>query len=124
MPARTLRASRAERRQVEPLLPVGQESAALIHAITPGVLLGLCQALFDQSQIPGRSRFPARISPSARGFPGLADRGMKQALGMIDTLLARAVAPNLVPPRVSRRPSPQAPLALQDSDHEHPHYPG
>ena len=111
--------------QVEPLSPRGEDWASLAHAITPSVLLGLCQAVFGQCPGAWQVSVPGSDFSFGEGLSDLADRGMGQALGMIETLLARAGSP--APDPAPERPtsgSPQAPPASQDFEHEHAHHPG
>ena len=109
--------------QVEPLSPRGQDWASLVHAITPCVLLGLCQAVFGQCPRAWLVSVPGSDFSFGEGLSDLAGRGMGQALGMIETLLARAGSPEPDPaPECPRSGSPQAPLASQDSEHEHAHH--
>jgi hydrogenase maturation protease len=111
--------------QVEPLSPRGQDWASLVHAITPCVLLGLCQAVFGQCPRSWLVSVPGSDFSFGEGLSDMADRGMAQALGMIETLLARAGSPEPGPaPECPRSGSPQAPLASQDSEHEHAHHSG
>ena len=92
--------------------------------ITPCVLLGLCQARLAGAQSAWQVSVPGSDFSFGEGLSEPADRGMEQALGMIETLLARAGSPEPGPaPSVPQR-SPQATLASQDFEHEHAHHPG
>ena len=96
--------------QVEPLLPRGQDWASLVHAITPCVLLGLCQAMFGQCPRAWQVSVPGSDFSFGEGLSDLAGRAMGQALGMIEPLLARAGSPEPDPaPECTRSGSPQAP---------------
>jgi hydrogenase maturation protease len=111
--------------QVEPLSPRGEDWASLVHAITPCVLLGLCKAAFGQCPRAWQVSVPGSDFSFGEELSDMADRGMGDALGMIETLLARAGSPEPDPAlECPRSSSPQAPLASQDSEHEHAHHPG
>ncbi len=111
--------------QVEPLLPCGEDWASLVHALTPSVLLGLCKAAFGKCPRAWQVSVPGSDFSFGEGLSDLAARGLGQALGMIEALLARAGRPEPVPAsECPRSGSPQAPPASQDSEHEHAHHPG
>ena len=62
--------------QVEPLSPRGQDWASLVHAITPCVLLGLCQAVFGQCPRAWLVSVPGSDFSFGEGLSDMADRGM------------------------------------------------
>jgi len=111
--------------QVEPLSPRRDDWASLVHALTPSLLLALCEAAFGRCPRAWQVAVPGSDFSFGEGLSDLAGRGMGQALGLIETLFARAGSSE--PDRAAACPrsgSPQAPPASQDSEHEHPHHPG
>ena len=111
--------------QVEPLSPGGQDWVSLVHALTPSVLLRLCLAAFGQCPRAWRVSVPGSDFSFGEGLSEMADRGMGNALGMIETLLARADCPEPdTAPECPRSGTSQASLASQDSEHEHAHHSG
>ncbi len=101
-----------------------QDWASMVHALTPRFLLGLCRAAFGQCPTAWLVSVPGSDFSFGEGLSAMAERGMGHALGMIETLIARAVPPNLIPHLCSGSGSPHAPQASQDSDHERAHHPG
>ncbi len=111
--------------QVEPLSPRGEDGVSLVHALTPSVLLGLCKAAFGQCPGAWQVSVPGSDFAFGEGLSDLAGQAMGQAIGMIEPLLARVGSPEPDPaPECPRSGSPQAPLASQDSEHEHADHPG
>ncbi len=76
--------------RTERLLPVDGESATLIHAMTPNILLGLCQAVFGVCPCSWQVVVPGADFSFGEGLSPLAERSMEQAIGMIDALIGRA----------------------------------
>lgn len=111
--------------EVESLSPCGGDWASLVHALTPSVLLGLCKAVFGKYPEAWQVSVPGSDFSYGEGLSDLGGRGMSQALGMIEALLAGAGSPE---PRLAQAcpdsGSPSAPPVSQDSAHEHPHHPG
>ena len=109
---------------VEPLLPRGQDWASLIHALTPSVVLKLCQAAFGHCPRAWQVSVPGSDFSFGEGLSELAVRGMGEALGMIETLLARIDHSEPDPAlECLRRGSPHARLTSEDSENEHAHHP-
>ncbi len=111
--------------RVEPLSPRGEGWPSMVHAITPCVLLGFCKSAYGQCPRAWQVSVPGSDFSFGEGLSDLAGRGMGQALGMIEPLLARAGAPE--PDPAAECPgggSPQAPPASQESEYEHAHHPG
>jgi hydrogenase maturation protease len=79
--------------EVEPLSPRGGDWASLVHAVTPSVLLGLCKAVFGTYPEAWQVSVPGSDFSFGEGLSDLAGRGMDGALGMIETLIARAGCP-------------------------------
>ncbi len=111
--------------QVEPLSPRRDDWASLVHALTPSVLLGLCEAAYGQCPRAWQVSVPGSDFSFGEGLSDLAGRSLGQALGWIETWLARAGSPEPDPAgECPRSGSPHTPPASQDSEHEHAHHPG
>jgi hydrogenase maturation protease len=111
--------------QVEPLLPRGHDLASLAHALTPSFLLKLCQAAFGHCPIAWQVSVPGSDFSFGEGLSDMADRGMGQAIGLIESLLARLDYSE--PEPASECPRSDYPDILptsQDPENEHAHHPG
>jgi hypothetical protein len=109
---------------VEPLLPRGQDWASLVHALTPSVLLKLCQAAFGNCPRAWQVSVPGSDFSFGEGLTELAVRCMEQALCMIETLLARIDHSEPDPAlECLRRGSSHARLTSEDPENEQTYYP-
>ena len=65
----------------------------MVHAISPRFLLGLCQAAFGRCPRAWLVSVPGSDFSFGEGLSAVADLGMRQALGTIERLIARAGSP-------------------------------
>ena len=111
--------------QIEPLLPDGTGWATLDHAITPRLLLKLCQSLYGNCTQAWQISVPGSDFSLGEGLSRRAEAAMVQALEMIESLLARLCRPEpdgavVCPSSGSIHPLPPS----QDGMHEPAHHPG
>jgi hydrogenase maturation protease len=71
----------------EVIEPLQQESASLVHAITPRFLLSLCQALYGRCPRSWIVSVPAADFRFGEGLSAIAQEGILQALTVIETLI-------------------------------------
>ena len=74
---------------VEPLEPPDEGGASMIHSLSPRFLLGLTRAVSHRCPTAWLVSVPSEDFAFGEGLSATAEAGMRNALGMIKTLIAQ-----------------------------------